>query len=64
VLSEAAQIGKRVKVREDHRAARWRGQEGTIAKKWGDPAYLALDVVLDDGISQLFWHHELEETGC
>jgi hypothetical protein len=23
--------------------------------------YLALDVLLDDGGTQLFWHHELEE---
>ena len=64
MFSEEVQIGKRVKVMEDHRTARWRGKEGTIAKRWGDPAYLALDVVLDDGTQQLFWHHELEETGC
>jgi hypothetical protein len=29
--------------------------------KWGSPEYLALDVLLDDGRMQLFWHHELEE---
>jgi hypothetical protein len=23
--------------------------------------YTALDVLLDDGPSELFWHHELEE---
>jgi hypothetical protein len=39
------------------------GQEGTIAKRWGDPAYSALDVDLDDGRSELFWHYELEEIG-
>ena len=60
MLSEDAQIGKRVRVRENHRMAIWRGQEGTIAKSWGDPTYTALDVLLDDGRSQLFWHHELE----
>jgi hypothetical protein len=27
----------------------------------GRPTYLALDVLLDDGTQQLFWHHELEE---
>ena len=62
MLSEEAQIGKRVRVRENHRTANWRGREGTIAKSWGDPTYTALDVLLDDGRSQLFWHHELEEA--
>ncbi len=61
MMSEEAQIGMRVKVREDHRASDWRGKVGTIAKRWGDPNYTALDVVLDDGSRQLFWHHELEE---
>jgi hypothetical protein len=34
---------------------------GTITGKWGNPEYLALDVLLDDGRTLLFWHHELEE---
>ena len=62
MLSEEAQIGRRVRVREDHRAPDWRGKLGTIAKRWGDPSYTALDVLLDDGDQQLFWHHELEEV--
>ena len=62
MLSEEAQIGKRVRVRQEHRMAIWRGREGTIQKSWGDPTYTALDVLLDDGISELFWHHELEEA--
>jgi hypothetical protein len=61
VLSEETQIGKRVRVRTDHRTTNWSGQEGTIAKSWGDPTYSALDVLLDDGRSELFWHYELEE---
>ena len=60
--SEEAQIGKRVRVRKDHRTADLRDQEGTIAKGWGDPRYPALDVLLDDGNWQLFWYHELEEV--
>jgi hypothetical protein len=63
VLSEEMQIGKRVRVRVDHRTANWSGLEGIIAKSWGDPAYSALDVDLDDGRSELFWHYELEEIG-
>ena len=59
--SEEALIGKRVRVRKDHRTANVRAQEGTIAKRWGNPAFTALDVLFDDGDWQLFWYHELEE---
>jgi hypothetical protein len=60
--SKEAQIGKRVRVRTDYRKTNLRTQEGTIAKRWGNPAFTALDVLLDDGNWQLFWHHELEEV--
>lgn len=63
MLSEEARIGTRVKVGEGHRTPDRRGQEGTIANRWGDPNYAALDVLLDDGDRQLFWHHEVEELG-
>ena len=59
--SEEAQIGKQVRVRADHRSLTLRGLVGTIQRRWGDPTYIALDVLLDDGTQQLFWHHELEE---
>jgi hypothetical protein len=57
---EEARIGKRVRVRKNLRTTTLRGQEGTIAKRWGNPGYPALDVLLDDGGWQLFWYHELE----
>src|SRR5215212_7330123 len=60
--SEEAQVGKRVRIRKDHLTADLRGQEGTIAKRWGNPCYTALDVLFDDGNWQLFWFHELEEV--
>jgi len=60
--SEEAQIGKRVRVRKDHRKANLRGLEGTIAKRWGNPGYPALDVLLDDGYWQLIWYYELDEV--
>jgi hypothetical protein len=64
VLSEEAQIGKRVRVREGaRRRPNLPASVGTIRKRWGDPNYTALDVLLDDGSLQLFWHHELEEVG-
>jgi len=62
VRSEEARIGKRVRVREVARP--WPtlpASVDTTKKKWGDPSYTALDVLLDDGTQQLFWHHELEE---
>ena len=46
---------------ESGRRSEWRGLTGTISGKWGNPEYLALDVQLDEGRTQLFWHHELEE---
>ena len=59
--SEEACVGKRVRVREDHRKDNLRGRKGTIVERWGDPSYVALDVLLDVGEWQLFWYHELEE---
>src|SRR5215211_5470919 len=59
---EEAQVGKRVRIRNDHLTANLRGQEGTIARRWGNPCYSALDVLFDDGNWQLFWFHELEEV--
>jgi hypothetical protein len=54
-------IGARVRVSESGRRSEWQGLTGTISGKWGNPEYLALDVQLEDGRTQLFWHHELEE---
>jgi len=61
MISKVARIGTRVKLRDSLLRAELRGKEGTIAGRWGSPHYLALDVLLDDGGTQLFWHHELEE---
>ena len=57
---EEAQIGKRVRVRKDHRKAEMQGREGIIANRWGNPTYPALDVLYDEGDLQLFWYYELE----
>ena len=61
--SEGAQIGQRVRVRNDHRKSELRGLEGIVVNRWGDPSYSAFDVLLDDGDLQLFWYHELEKVG-
>ena len=61
MISEGALIGMRVRVSNSLLRADLRGLEGTITGRWGHPAYVALDVLLDDGRTQLFWHHELED---
>jgi len=60
--SEQARIGMRVRVHNGLGDAALRGREGTITAKYGHPDYVALDVLLDDGCSQLFWHYELDEV--
>lgn len=60
--SEEAQVGKRVRVLESRHRADLNGREGKITGMWGSPSYLALDVLLEDGRSQLFWHYELKEA--
>ena len=61
MTSEEAVIGARVRVDESGWRSEWHGLTGTISRRWGNPEYLALDVLLEDGRTQLFWHHELEE---
>jgi hypothetical protein len=61
VLSEEALIGMRVRVSKSLLRTDLRGLEGTIARGWGSPGFLAFDVLLVNGRSELFWHHELEE---
>ena len=60
--SEQARIGVRVRVGESGLRPELRGLMGRISARWGHPEYLALDVRLEDGSSQLFWHYELEDA--
>jgi hypothetical protein len=60
VKSEEALVGTRVRV-SAHLQSEQRGRVGMITGRWGHPSFVALDVLLDDGSSELFWHHELEE---
>ena len=61
MISEEAFVDRRVRVSNNCQEPELRGMAGTILKRWGDPHYLALDVLMDDGTSRLFWHHELDE---
>jgi hypothetical protein len=49
MTSEEARIGMRVRVRDEHRSVHLRGKTGTVTHTWGDPHYLALDVLFEDG---------------
>ena len=60
--SEEASIGARVRVGERGLRSELRGMRGRIIRRWGHPEYLALDVLMEDGRSSLFWHYELEEV--
>jgi len=46
-----------------HRRPALRGLVGTIKQRYGDSSYLALEVLFENGRSELFWHHELSVTG-
>jgi hypothetical protein len=54
MISEKALIGMRARVRESLPRSELRGRLGTIMGRWGSPDYVALDVLLDDGRTQLF----------
>lgn len=60
--SEEARLGTKVVVTTDHRKPELRGTRGVIVGRYGSPDYLALDVQLEDGRTELFWHHQLEEV--
>ncbi len=63
VLSEEARLGKKVRVRDDRRHPELRGTVVSVLRCYGEPEYLALEVVLTGGSPRVFWHHELEEIG-
>ena len=63
--SEEARVGKSVRVKgesQDQRNLRPGRPVGTIERRYGNPAYVALEVRFRNGYSELFWHHELEEA--
>ena len=60
VQSHEARPGTAVRVREGYRKPELEGMGGTIEHCWGSPDYLALDVRLEDGRSELFWFHQLD----
>jgi hypothetical protein len=57
---QEARPGTAVRVKQGHRRPELEGMSGIIEHRWGSPEYLALDVRLEDGRSELFWFHQLD----
>ena len=55
-----ARRGTVVRVKEGHWKSQFAGMHGTIQKCLGDPEHTAVDVLLADGRSELFWLSNLE----
>jgi hypothetical protein len=62
VQSYEPRLGMKVRVKEKHLRSEFVGMLGTVEHRWGNPAYPALDVRLEDGRLVLFWFHELDEA--
>jgi len=49
-------------VRGDRYEPELRGVVGSVLRCYGEPEYMALEVIPKDGRSRIFWHHEVEEA--
>ncbi len=58
-----ARTGTTVRVKEGYRKRDLVGMRGTVQKCWGNPDYLAVDIELEDGRSELLWAHQLDALG-
>ena len=54
-----ARRGTVVRVREGHWKRQFAGMKGTVQHLWGNSEHAAVDVLLEDGRSELFWLHDL-----
>ena len=52
----------RVRVKRTYSMPELKGQVGTINQRYADVHYPAFKVWFEDGRSELFWSHELEEA--
>jgi hypothetical protein len=57
-----ARIGKAVQVRHGHWKDEFAGMCGTIQERWGTSEHAAVEVLLEDGSSELFWLADLSEV--
>jgi hypothetical protein len=61
-LKPARQLNMRVRVKRTYSMPELKGQVGTINQRYADVHYPAFKVWFEDGRSELFWSHELEEA--
>jgi hypothetical protein len=54
-----ARKGTIVRVKEGHWKSQFAGMKGTVQNLWGHSEHAAVDVLLDDGRSELFWIPDL-----
>ena len=54
-----ARRGAVVRVREGHWKSQFAGMTGTVQNCWGNSEHAAVDVLLEDGRSELFWLPDL-----
>jgi hypothetical protein len=54
-----ARRGAAVRVRDGHRRRQFAGMHGTVRHLWGPSEHAAVDVLLEDGRSELFWLSDL-----
>ena len=59
---QARQNSMRVRVKRTYSMPELKGQVGTINPRYGGVHYPAFKVCFEDGRSELFWSHELEEA--
>ena len=59
MLANEARRGTVVQVREGHWKSQFAGMRGTVQDLWGSSEHAAVDVLLEDGRSGLFWLSDL-----
>ena len=61
-LKQTRQLGMRVRVKGTYSVPELQGRVGTINQRYGGMHHPAFKVWFEDGRSELFWSHELEEA--
>jgi hypothetical protein len=59
VQAYEAHRGTVVRVRVDHWKSQFAGMSGAVQHIWGNSEHVAVDVLLEDGRSELFWLTDL-----
>ena len=58
-MSQEIREGMRVRV-SGSSTRKLNGKLGRVTQTFGNPSYLAVEVAFDDGSSDLFWHHQVD----